>query len=96
MVDIEGEIFNSKTDHDDFYVNLWYSWSQKNPEMFYVLEKQNHIIGFISMLPLPREKIERILFEQDSPSSVTIEDIQIYKTGGVYDSAGGDGRLAAE
>lgn len=80
-VDIEGEIFNSKTDNDDFYVNLWHSWHQKNSEMFYVLEVGNRIVGFVSLLPLERQKIDRILREEESPSSITPEDIASFQPG---------------
>jgi len=79
-VEVEGEIFDSKTDNDDFYVDLWYSWHQKNPEMFYVLEDRDRIVGFVSLLPLHREKIERILREEESPSSITPEDIQVFQS----------------
>jgi hypothetical protein len=79
-VEVEGEIFNSKTDNDDFYVDLWYSWHQKNPEMFYVLEADNRIVGFVSLLPLDRQKIDRILRETESPSSITPEDIALFQS----------------
>lgn len=78
-VDIEGDIFNSKTDHDDFYVDLWYSWHQKNPEMFYVLEDKDRIVGFVSMLPLDRQKIDRIFKEEETPSDVSPEDIHAFE-----------------
>jgi hypothetical protein len=74
-VEIEGEIFNSKTDNDDLYVDLWYSWHQKNPEMFYVLEDSHRVVGFVSVLPLDRQKIEYILCEEESPSNITPDDI---------------------
>jgi hypothetical protein len=80
-VEIGGEIFASKTDHDDYYVDLWYSWCQKNPEIFYVLEEKKRIVGFVSLLPLARQKIDRIMREEESPSDISPEEIHPFQPG---------------
>ncbi len=78
-VEIEGQIFDSAGPDDDFYVDLWYSWLQKNPETFYVLELHGHIVAFVSILPLQKDKIERILREEETPSNITADDIQVFQ-----------------
>ena len=58
------------------------SWFHKNPETFFVL--RNHlgaIVGFTSMLPLDKEIIDGILHGEVKISSLTVNDIELFRPG---------------
>lgn len=53
-------------------------WLEKNPELLYVL-KSERVVGYVSILPLKREKIDGILREELYLRDITVEDIQTFE-----------------
>lgn len=60
-------------------IDLWYSWREKNPDIFHLLELRGRVIGFVSIIPLEREKIDRILREEESPKDISPDEVQEYR-----------------
>jgi len=74
--EIFGPIPNMPTEK---VIDLWYSWHQKNPDIFHLLELRGRVIGFVSIIPLVREKIDRILREEESPKDISPDEVQEYR-----------------
>lgn len=65
---------------DKHMIDLFSSWLHKNPEVFHVVEVDDRIVGFSSLLPLTEEKIQDIISERIRITDVTAEDIQAFRT----------------
>jgi len=81
-VEIDQEIFgpSSVTPFDE-QVATRQQWWEKNNEIFHVLRKKGQIVGYFSMVPLPREKIVRILREEEHPRDIAPRDIELFQPG---------------
>ncbi len=55
------------------------AWLAVNPDIYYVLEVNGEIVGFISAFPLPMPTISRILHSEIRMGDVSIDDLQVYK-----------------
>jgi hypothetical protein len=56
-------------------------WREANGLVFHVLKANGEIVGYYSMIPLPRQKIERILREEEHPRDIRPEDIRQFEPG---------------
>jgi hypothetical protein len=81
MVDMAEQVFGASGVPVDELTNLWHTWWRKNAEIFYVLEIDNIIIGFVSILPLNKMRIDRILREEEQPKDITNKNIEAFLTG---------------
>ncbi len=58
---------------------------KKNPDIFYIVEQEGVIVGYIAMLPLKRETIDRLMPMTNNPPpenrKITSEDILEFKQG---------------
>lgn len=57
------------------------TWIKKNPEVFYVLKSDEQVVGYVAMLPLKIEKIEKILSGEESSQLATAEEIEKFEPG---------------
>jgi hypothetical protein len=57
---------------------------QKNPETYYVLKDEGQIVGYTSLWPVKREKLDKLL-GQTLPVKISKDDIETYKEGKVLD-----------
>jgi len=55
-------------------------WMNKNPDMFYTLRVEDHMMGFAYFLPLNADKIRKIVNEEETPY-ITPSDIQTFQSG---------------
>ena len=60
------------------------AWLRKNPELLYVL-KSDQVVGYASVLPLRREKIDAILREEAHLKDLTTDDIELFEPGNPLD-----------
>jgi hypothetical protein len=51
------------------------AWLNRNPEIYHVLEYKGKIVGFLSLLPLPLEIINRLVSGEIGVSDVSLEEI---------------------
>jgi len=74
-------------EEDAIIAKRWATWLGKNPEIVYVLKKEDEVVGIATMLPFraDSEKLKRILQGDTSillgDVDVTAEDIAEYKAG---------------
>ena len=57
---------------------------QKNPEIFYIVEQEGILVGYLGMLPLTKESIEQIMpksNENVKVSKITSEDVVKFEPG---------------
>ena len=58
------------------------AWMTKNPDICYVVKDEDgRVVGYMLMLPLKPEKIERILREEESSLDLETEDIEAFESG---------------
>jgi hypothetical protein len=57
------------------------SWMDKNSELFYVVRADDQVVGYASIVPLPMEKILKILREEEEPRDITPDDIEEFEPG---------------
>jgi hypothetical protein len=51
------------------------AWLDRNPEIYHVLEYQGKIVGFLSLLPLPLDTINKLMRDEIGVSQVSLDDI---------------------
>lgn len=74
---ISNAIFNAF-----FAVEKQTAWIEKNPDICYVVkDEDNKVAGYVLILPLEPEKIEKILREEISSLNLETEDIGIFEPG---------------
>lgn len=79
----------AKIDHDaihpsdDEYNNEYFlKWQQRNPETLFALRDTNGaVVGFLCILPLLRDVLDRFLRGEISPADFTNEDIPLFASG---------------
>ena len=74
---ISDAIFNAS-----FAVEKQRAWMNKNPDICYVVkDEDNKVVGYVLMLPLKPEKIEKILREEESSLDLETKDIGVFEPG---------------
>ncbi len=56
-------------------------WLRKNPETFFVLKDEGHIVGYTSLLPLKREKVDKLVTEEESSENITFDEVERFEPG---------------
>lgn len=84
LVQIGAEIFVppgvQPSISNDYQTDVWYSWLAKNPETFHVVTVNDEIIGYISMIPLQKDLIDRIM-KGAHPTTITPDDVLMFNPG---------------
>jgi hypothetical protein len=57
------------------------AWLDKNPNLYYVVRHKGEVVGYTAIIPMKREKIQRILEEKDFMKDVKPEEIEEFKPG---------------
>ncbi len=74
---ISQAIFNAHFD-----VEKQRAWMDKNPDICYVVKNEdNAVVGYVLILPLKPEKIEKILREEESSLDLETKDIDTFDPG---------------
>jgi hypothetical protein len=56
-------------------------WLDKNPNLYFVIEHDNEIVGYTSIIPLKPKKIKEILDSKEPAMDVTVDEIEDFKPG---------------
>lgn len=64
-----------------FDIEKQIAWMKKNPAICYVVKDEGKVVGYVLMLPLDPQKIERFLRGEESSLDLQIEDIQEFIPG---------------
>src|SRR5260370_1484656 len=82
MVEIGAEIFlppgAKPAIPSEEQTDAWYSWLQKNPEIFHVVVAGNEIIGYISLMRLPQPVIDDIMRGTHPVKAIKVEDVLVF------------------
>src|SRR5260221_2404367 len=74
---ISDAIFNAS-----FAVEKQRAWMNKNADICYVVKDEDRkVVGYVLMLPLQPEKIEKILREEESSLDLETKDIGVFEPG---------------
>jgi len=57
------------------------AWLEKNPDLFYVVKRENEVVGYTAIIPMEPEKIQRILANEDFIRDLRSEEILEFKPG---------------
>jgi len=57
------------------------SWLKKNPDIYYVVRKDNETVGYTAIIPMKPEKIRKILANEEFMKDVKPEEIEEFKPG---------------
>jgi hypothetical protein len=83
MVNIGAEIFlppgAKPAISNEEQTDAWYSWLQKNPEIFHVVATDHEIVGYISLMPLPQSVIDNIMLGTHPVKAISIEDVLMFE-----------------
>ena len=84
MVQIGAEIFVppgvQPSIPNEYQVDVWYSWLVKNPEIFHVVTEADKVIGYISLIPLRQNVIDRLM-QGAHPTTITPDDVLMFEPG---------------
>jgi hypothetical protein len=64
------------------------AWLQKNPDIDYLLKREDQILGYFSLVPLRPETIDDLLHKRRLAKDLTAEDILPYVPGEIVDLYG--------
>ncbi|QBD78010.1 hypothetical protein EPA93_19215 [Ktedonosporobacter rubrisoli] len=85
---LNRELFTAQhSTDDDTLIKKWTAWIEKNPEVVYILKRDNEVIGIATVLPTtPRSKKFDNALKGDisfllGDVNITPEDIEEYKAG---------------
>ncbi len=67
-----------------FDVEKQKEWLRKNPDTTYVVKHENKVVGYVLLLPLEADKIERILKGQESSLDIVTSEVKQFEKGKVY------------
>lgn len=81
LAPIDEAIFGPSGLPLDEYMAMHRMWWGKNHEIFHVLRWRGRVVGYVSTVPLPDEKIMRILREEERPRHITSEEIDLFEPG---------------
>ena len=88
MVRIGAEIFVppgvTPSISNEYQVDVWYSWLQRNPEIFNIVTHDDDIVGYISLIPLPIEVIDKVM-RGAHPTTIKPDDVLPFEPGKSYD-----------
>jgi hypothetical protein len=73
---ISQAIFNAHFD-----VEKQRAWMDKNPDICYVVRSEGKVVGYVLMLPLKAEKIEKILREEESALDIETREVGTFEPG---------------
>jgi hypothetical protein len=82
-VAIDEAIFGEASTPIEQYIALRQRWWEQDHETFHVLRSKGQVVGYVSTLALPLNKIERILREREHPRDIKPEEIQRFQPGNV-------------
>jgi len=57
------------------------SWLDKSPDIYYVVRKDDEIVGYTAIIPMKPEKIRKILANEEFMKDVKPEEIEEFKPG---------------
>lgn len=57
------------------------TWLNKNPDLYYLVEHDNEIVGYASIIPLKQKKIYEILGSRELTMNITPEEIEEFRPG---------------
>ncbi|MEO9027603.1 MAG: hypothetical protein ABI413_02205 [Ktedonobacteraceae bacterium] len=90
MVQIGAEIFlppgAKPAISNEEQVEAWYSWLEKNPEIFHVIIGDDEIIGYISLIPLPQSVIDEIMKGVHPVRAIKAEDVLLFEPSQALDT----------
>jgi|SRR5579859_2673741 len=72
---------DTKYQRDERIVGLMRSWWERNPETFHVLLVDGKVVGFLSLLPLPLETINKLVSSQIKVRDIPLDDVLPYTLG---------------
>jgi len=82
---INASLFGSSKKYtEDQLVEQRRPWIEKNRDIYRVLEIDEHVIGFLFVMPLPTPIIERILSGELRVGDISVADLQEYRPGVAY------------
>jgi len=56
-------------------------WLKRNPDISYVVKSEGKVVGYVVILPLKPEKIEKLLSEEEHTVDIKPEEIEVFKPG---------------
>jgi len=62
-----------------FDVERQRAWMNKNPDICYIVKSEGKTVGYVLLLPLEQEKIERILREEESALEIETREIGTFE-----------------
>ena len=80
------EVFESTKLSDDIFgghidVDRQMAWLKKNPDIMYVVKSEGKVVGYVIILPLKPEKIEKLLREEERTVDLEPDEIEVFKPG---------------
>jgi N-acetylglutamate synthase-like GNAT family acetyltransferase len=57
------------------------AWLEKNPDLFYVVKRDDEVVGYTAIIPMKPEKIQKILVNEEFIKDVQPEEIQEFQPG---------------
>jgi hypothetical protein len=57
------------------------SWMDTNPDIFYVVKEEGQVMGYVSIIPMSREVIEKVLRDEVHMKDITPHDILPFVSG---------------
>lgn len=80
------EVFESTKLSDDIFgghidIDRQLAWLNKNPDIMYVVKSEGKVVGYVIILPLKPEKIEKLLREEERTIDLRPDEIEVFKPG---------------
>lgn len=80
------EVFESTKLSDDIFgglidVDRQMAWLAHNPDIMYVAKSEGKVVGYVIILPLQPEKIEKLLREEERTVDLEPDEIEVFKPG---------------
>jgi hypothetical protein len=80
------EVFESTKLSDDIFgghidVDRQIAWIECNPDIMYVIKSEDKVVGYVIILPLKPEKIEKLLREEERTVDLEPDEIEVFKPG---------------
>lgn len=80
------EVFETAKLSDDIFgghidVDRQMRWIEKNPDIMYVAKSEGKVVGYVIILPLKPERIEKLLREEERTIDLEADDIEVFQPG---------------
>lgn len=75
---INAVMFGSSKLSQDKLVQMRRAWLDRNPEIYHILEYRGQIVGFLSLLPVPLDTINKLISSEIGVSQVPLDEILPY------------------